>query len=140
MASISQIPAPLDMTLVAGDRFNFSATLCNPLLDGEGNPVLDVSGNPQPDPASPLDLTDAVVTAQIRQRVADVDPLAAFENPNAASLGPDGVVQVRLTETESVKLRSIATAVWDLQVLWPDSRGVQTMLAGTVSIVMDVTR
>lgn len=140
MADIAQLPGVLNIALVAGDRFNFSITLCHAQVDGDGNPVLDVSGNPIPDEGNPIDLTDATIEAQIRRRAADSEIIATILNVNSATLGASGEAQMRITEEESAKLRTVAASVWDLQVSWADARGPQTLLTGAVAASMDVTR
>ncbi len=129
MPTLSLTPGPLDLVFTAGDRVNFTLVLCDPVSDED----------PTPNPASPLDLTGTEIAAQIRAFPGS-PVLATVTILNADTLGADGVVTCRIPEDQTAALRSTRASVWDLEILWPDERGLRTTLAGTVTATPDVTR
>ena len=81
----------------------------------------------------PLDLTDAVPKAEIRDKpagtiLAVLDCL--IELPNT--------IEVDLPADKSAAL-PIASAKWDLQITFPASGNVNTYVAGSVKITADIT-
>lgn len=80
----------------------------------------------------PVDLTDATVAAQIRDRAGGT-LLAEME----CEVTLPNVIDAVLTSTESEGLVGTRGA-WDLQITWSDT-SVTTVLCGGVSIVQDVT-
>jgi hypothetical protein len=82
-------------------------------------------------PPSPVDLTDVVAKAQIRDRPAGdtiINLICTIELPN--------IIEIELTAGDSFKLP--VAGVWDLQLTF-SSGEVKTPLAGQVSVTPDVT-
>jgi hypothetical protein len=111
-SSISALPSQLDLELYGGDDFALTLTLTNP--DG-----------------SPIDVSTAAVTAQIRQRPG-ADIAASF-----ACSGAGNVVTLWLGQNDTQDLGG--NFVWDCQVAWPGGPK-STLVAGEVVITPDVTR
>jgi hypothetical protein len=111
-SSVSLLPAPLDLTWYAGDDFAVSLTLTD-------------SGG------SPIDLTGAVVIAQIRPRPGA--PIAATFTSSITGNRID--LSLLGTATQSLS----GAFAWDCQVTYGDGT-VSTVAAGTVKIVSDISR
>lgn len=87
-----------------------------------------------PDKTIPSDLTDTVVTAQLRQTPDSVDVEASF-----AVAVTDNEVELTLLPTETAVLPQ--RCVWDIQFDWTgDGTSIQTVARGTLTVGPDVTR
>ena len=83
----------------------------------------------------PLDLTDALVAAEIRAVGSSyASPVAALN----CTIEAPNVIRAELASTAALPCRG-TRAEWDLEIIWP-SGDVQTVLAGGVEILGDVTR
>jgi hypothetical protein len=82
----------------------------------------------------PADLADAVVTAQIREDADDAEVAASFDVGIAGN-----VVTATLSPESSRDLPPLGA--WDVEVDWfGDDTVVQTVAAGKIATVADVTR
>lgn len=84
------------------------------------------------DKTVPVDLTDVIPKAQIRDKpagklLATIDCVVTLPN----------IIMSTLTAPECAKLTG-KTAAWDLQLEWPNT-DITTLLAGPVAITIDVT-
>lgn len=113
------IPGEYDITIYQGDTY-YGPLITLPNLSGFGGPA---------------DLTTATVTAQIRAKEADAEPLASF----TVVVIDDEARQVRLTLTpEDTAALTVKKGVWDLQVA--EGTWIGTPLRGAVEIRKQVTR
>lgn len=111
--ALQSIPECVNLTLYRGDDF-----------------YLDISVT-YADSGGGVDLSTAVVTAQIRITTEQDDPpLAVFESTVDAN-----VIHLHLTADQATLLPH--SSVWDCQIATPD---VTTLVAGTITTVPDVTR
>lgn len=85
-----------------------------------------------------LDLTDCVVTAQIREVELSPSPLTEFTTTLLDQTDPDtrGGIAMNLDSSQTTTL---IKSKYDLQVVWPDD-DVKTYLRGDITIMAEVTR
>lgn len=81
----------------------------------------------------PVDLAGVLVKAQIRSQPTSSSVLQEL----TCAITAPNIIEVSMTPEETAKLPS--AGVWDLQLTYPDA-DVQTVLAGTVTVTLDVTR
>lgn len=112
MAETIVTPAPWNFTMYQGDTFSFKFTV---LEDG-----------------LPVDLSTAVVRAQVRETELDPAILATF---TVVSTGADGVVQIELPAADT---QNLISGQWDCEIT---NAGVtRTYLRGTVTVLRDISR
>ena len=87
---------------------------------------------------SPLDLTGATVTAQLRQVKDDIDAAGDFTVDVKDQVANTGQLGLKLTATATALLDA-RQYHWDLQLNWPTGENM-TALAGLANAVRDVTR
>ena len=84
---------------------------------------------------TPVDLTGAVVTAQVRETAESADPASAEFDVSVTGN------EVTLTLTPEQTRALPASGVYDLQVDWlADGTQIQTVAAGKITTSHDVTR
>jgi hypothetical protein len=106
-------PSVVDLRVYAGDDLHLAVV------------VLDSSGGPE-------DLTGCTAEAQVRTTVDDETTLATFVTDVV-----DNTVYLHLAAADSATLPD--TAVWDVQVTYPDTT-VATLARGKVTLTKEVTR
>jgi hypothetical protein len=114
------LPVGKNITLYQGDTFHLSFTLYEKDAQGNQGPAIDLTG--------------ATVTAQIRATAANPSVMATFTGTHN---GVGGKATISLTSAQTSALS--AGGVWDVQVEFPGG-DVKTYLAGTVTLVKEVTR
>jgi len=107
-----RLPGNLDLKIYRGDTFRFKVVLNN--KNGER-----------------LDISDHTIKAQMR---SDFDSEFAID---LDCVFINGEMLITLSSYESSKLED-KSYIWDLQIAGP--LGVRTIVAGDVSVIMDVTR
>lgn len=113
------IPGEYDIVIYQGDTY-YGPLVTLPDLSGFGGPA---------------DLTTATVTAQLRAKEADIDPLASF----TVLIVDAALRKVRLTlSTAQTTALTVKKGVWDLQVA--EGTWIGTPLRGAVEIRKQVTR
>ena len=112
--TIVVLPARVDLVLYQGDDFTLR---------------VDVSD----DQGYPYDLSGAVPESHIRERVEDAYLAGVFEATIA-----DSVLFLHLTPVVSSGLP--LQAVWDAQITRDAGARVTTLVAGTITLVPEVTR
>jgi len=87
-----------------------------------------------PDKTIPADLSEAVITSQLRLTPDSEEVEAAF---NIAVTGNEVALSLLPTETAVLPSRT----VWDIQIDWTgDGTSIQTVAHGSLSVGADVTR
>lgn len=147
-----------NFNIEAGATFNIGFVYHGPVLDAEGNPVLDDEGKPIP--GDPISLAGCEARMQVRQKVADEDALITvttepdpidgwrgivLESPDDLGDPITGRVDIELTDLDTMKLQSLKTAVYDLELVWPLEAGdvrkhVDRLMQGTLVVDKNVTR
>lgn len=120
---MNTLPGEYNFDLYEGDTCSFSVTYSE---GAEGEEV-------------PVDLTGCTFSAQFRQKKADAAATASM----VVTMDPDqttntGKMSLFLNAANSELLVS-KRYFWDLEVTWPSGK-VQTILAGVVSVIKDVSR
>lgn len=111
-------PARRDLVIVRNDSYAHEITFVDDL-------------------AAPLDVSNRTWAAQIRSdptSTGTADAVFSVDTTSAAS----GVIVLGLTTTDTAALRANRTYRWDLQAT--TGSDVTTMVAGSVTVVQDVTR
>ena len=81
----------------------------------------------------PVDLTDAIVLAQIRDKPGGT----VFANLACNVMDPGNIIIVSLDAFDSNSV--IKSGVWDMQITFPNTE-VQTILKGKVRLTNDVMK
>lgn len=120
-------PAKLDITIYQGDEFSVFVRVKG--RDAQG--VLDY-----------LDLTGGTPKSQIRLSVDDAEPLAEFNATLTDQATLKGGILYTLTDAQTAALNISSTGVWDCEILMPVALGggTRTLLAGSVTVIKQVTR
>lgn len=118
------LPGTYDISIYQGDTFSDIAMITIPNLTSIGGPA---------------DLTPVGVTvsAQLRERFSDEEPLAEFDieilDPVELQIRPT----IPASETANITVRK---GVWDLQVTMDSPEWQKTILKGSVRFTREVTR
>src|SRR4051812_44067471 len=123
MATLTQLPDPLDLSFVAGDTFRIRVRV-----------IAQDTGDPEA-------LAEYTFCAEIAQN-PDRAIVAQFEVAPDPDNPTTGVV-LTLTPTETASLPGMGTGaefhgIWDLEVKFP-SGDVRTVVKGTVTCILDVS-
>lgn len=111
---VGQLPPQIDLIIYQGDDFVLDLTVTVPI---------------QPPP----DISNWTAKAEVRAKIADIDPIALFD---CSVLAADKI-RLHLSAVESAKL--VDKAVWDVQI--EDGGGyVQTLAFGVIILTKQVTR
>jgi hypothetical protein len=110
----------LDLTIKRGDLYPHQLEFVTRAADGT---------------ITPIDVSDRVYTAQIRERQASATAVAFTIDTSQAD---NGIILLTLTGDQTRALPAIA--VWDLQEVIPPETDPVTLLAGSVTVKGDVTR
>ena len=118
-------PAPQDIDITRGDSWDALVRVKG--RDGSGNLVY-------------MDLTGTTPKAQIRATADDPAVIAEITCTITDQVATLGGIYLRLEDTVTSALAPTTSAVWDLEVKWPDPNGDRkTILSGGVTITRDVT-
>lgn len=116
-ANLTSLPAPVNLSLYAGDDFAFTISVANP--DG-----------------SAMDLTGYTVAAQIRATPTSSTVLGSF-TCTLVTPPTGGIISCALPNTVTATLAS--GGAFDVQMTSGAST-ITTLVAGTVTVTGDVTR
>lgn len=115
---------PYDDCFVAGDTYRFVAVL----KDSDNNP---------------LDLTDYDVVMQLRTSLKNESVALQKLKTIDATEGVEGLILLELTPADTLGLNStkdVITYVYDVELTDPTDTEVQTIVGGTFSVHLGVTR
>lgn len=112
------VPADQPLTITRGDSFDMLVT---------------VRQN-----GTPVNLTGATVTGQVRETADSATVLCTFDCVLANQTTNVGLVTCSLDKTETAAL-TVSTATYDIQIDWLDGRR-QTFLSGDITVRKDVTK
>lgn len=94
------------------------------------------------DPDLPVDITSASVTFTAKRKASDDDDDAIVQKSVGSGVtitdGPNGRCSVQLQESDTDDLTVPLTLRWDLEIEGSD--GKQTVAAGTLRVMVDITR
>jgi hypothetical protein len=122
------LPGVLNLGVYQGDRYEVFLRIRELIWD-EGTETWV--------PGDYLDLTGYIVKAEIKVNKTQVAPTASFAPTILDQVTTKGGVMLLLTPTESKKLTA-SSYVWDCEIS-EDADHVQTFVAGTVTVVAEVT-
>lgn len=117
-------PGRLDLTIYAGSTRNIQ-------VQWKGG-----------DPAIPVDITNYTARMQIRKRAGDatvIDELTTANSRIAITNAAQGILEVRFPASVTA-LYDFCVAVYDLELVAPDTTTVYRILEGSVSLSPEVTK
>ena len=114
VVTVTQLPSPVNLSLYEGDDFSMTLTLTDP-----------VSG-------APISLVGATAKAQLRPAPGDPTITASFTSQISSNV-------ITLSLLGSATQNLSRQYAWDCQIT-NASGAVQTLVAGSVSFTVDVTR
>lgn len=120
------LPPSHTISFVAGDTLKFKFQITDRDLD-----------DPEAPPV-PRDLTGCTVLAQVRLTATTTEVLATWDVINEP-LGSDGVVELKIEETETQNWSVPKTMVSDVQIT-DTNDDVETVLTLVINAAQDVTR
>lgn len=118
-------PATQNIEIYKGDDFSIFFRIREKLANG--------------DPGNYVDLTGAVGKAQIRQNEDSTTVDAEFTVTIGDQVQTPGAVLCELSSIQTGALSITSPGKWDVQLTHADGK-VRTYLAGTVTLIKEVTR